>query len=227
MSEAPLLQMQEIASTKFDLNNISLDFIAKFIYNSISFDNNSITLEEVNKIIKNHTENIDEKKVLAVTNHKDAFLFVVNLVETNQVFDENALKDLHEILMRDICIGGLYRNVDISINGSNHTPPSHIKVYDRMKKYFDTIANHKGDELELVAYSHLQLAKIHPFLDGNGRLARLVLNYFLLKNHLLPVIILHTDKVRYHNYLEEYKVNKNIQPFIGYIKELEYKALGI
>ena len=114
--------------------------------------------------------------------------------------------------------GGLYRNVDISIKGSNHTPPSHIKVYDRMKKYFDTI-NQDGVELyEQIAFSHLQLAKIHPFLDGNGRCARLVLNYNLLKNGLKPIIIEANKKDEYFNYLEEFKVNKDILPFINFLK---------
>jgi Fic family protein len=131
---------------------------------------------------------------------------------------EDALKDLHQILMNDVNRGGLYRNVDISIKGSNHTPPSHIKVYDRMKKYFDTI-NQDGVELyEQIAFSHLQLAKIHPFLDGNGRCARLVLNYNLLKNGLKPIIIEANKKDEYFNYLEEFKVNKDILPFINFLK---------
>ena len=87
-----------------------------------------------------------------------------------------------------------------------------------MKKYFDTI-NQDGVELyEQIAFSHLQLAKIHPFLDGNGRCARLVLNYNLLKNGLKPIIIEASKKDEYFNYLEEFKVNKDITPFINFLK---------
>ena len=63
--------------------------------------------------------------------------------------------------------------------------------------------------------------KVHPFLDGNGRCARIVLNYQLIKNGLKPVVIRFEDKEQYFNLLEEFKVNKNIEPLIQYIKSLQ------
>lgn len=225
MNELPLTTMQEIASKKFDINNISHDFIASYIFHSLSFESNFYTFEEVKRIINNNLEGIDEKKVLHVTNHKNALFFVVNLIKTKQKLNENKLKDLHEILMSEVNIGGLYRNVDISIRGSNHTPPAHLKVYNRMKAYFANLEEYNEDVFEKIAYSHLQLDKIHPFLDGNGRLARLVLTYHLLDNGLMPIVIPHTDKSHYFECTEEFKVNKNIAPFMNYIIELEKKAL--
>ena len=122
--------------------------------------------------------------------------------------------------------GGLYRNVDISVKGSNHTPPSYIKVYDRMEKYINYIAEGpKDDVLEYISYCHLQLAKIHPFLDGNGRLARLVLNYELMSNGFAPVIITADERDKYHEVLEKFKVEKEIEPFKAYLKELELKSI--
>jgi len=226
MNELPLLEMQALASNYFDLNNISVDFIAKFIHSSLSFESDLMSLDEVKKLL-NEDVSDENKKNLLVQNHKNAFMYIVDLIKTNQQLEENKLKDLHEILMNEIGVGGLYRNVDISINGSNHTPPSHIKVYDRMKKYFDTITNFSGNVFELIAYSHLQLVKIHPFLDGNGRCARLMLTYQLMKHNLAPIVIPYTNKERYFSCIEDFKVNKNITPFIEYIKELEYKELNL
>lgn len=227
MNELPLATLQEIASTKFDINNICNNFVANYIFNSLSFESNFYTFEEVARIIANDLEGVDEKKVLHVTNHKNALFFVINLIKTNQKLNENKLKDLHEILMSEVNVGGLYRNVDISIRGSNHTPPAHLKVYNRMKTYFTNLDEHNGDVFEKIAYSHLQIDKIHPFLDGNGRLARLVLIYHLIDNGLMPIVIPHTEKSRYFAGTEEFKVNKNIVPFMNYIKELEMKTLGI
>ena len=62
--------------------------------------------------------------------------------------------------------------------------------------------------------------KVHPFIDGNGRCARIVLNYQLIKNGFNPVVIRFEDKDKYFDLLEEFKVNKNIEPLIEYIKEL-------
>ena len=174
--------------------------------------------ETVNAVFEDLEADVNEKEKKSIINAFNAFSFILNLLENKEELDENKLKDLHEIIMDGFGNGGLYRNVDISIKGSNHTPPSHIKVYDRMKKYFDTI-NQDGVELyEQIAFSHLQLAKIHPFLDGNGRCARLVLNYNLLKNGLKPIIIEASKKDEYFNYLEEFKVNKDITPFINFLK---------
>ena len=201
---------------KFVSDKLSKDFVEEFVYNTLSLEGNVITKEDVQKVMNG--ENIEEKKMTLITNSLNGVNFVLNLLEKEEPLTENKLKDLHEVIMSGICMGGLYRNVDISIKGSNHTPPSYIKVYDRMKKYFDTLAEENDNVLEKIAFSHLQLAKIHPFLDGNGRLARLVLNYELLLNGFKPVIIKADEKESYFDLLEEFKVNKNIEPFIEFLK---------
>ena len=205
---------------KFELSSslVSKDFLIDFVQNTLSLEGKPVCKETVNAVFEDLEADVNEKEKKSIINAFNAFSFILNLLENKEELDENKLKDLHEIIMDGFGNGGLYRNVDISIKGSNHTPPSHIKVYDRMKKYFDTI-NQDGVELyEQIAFSHLQLAKIHPFLDGNGRCARLVLNYNLLKNGLKPIIIEASKKDEYFNYLEEFKVNKYITPFINFLK---------
>jgi Fic family protein len=226
MTDLPLQRMQKAASGKFDINDIDSHFIANFIYNSLSFKTDLKGLEEVEHILNGKHEGISDETVTLVLNHLNGFNFIVDLVKNEKDFNENTLKDLHNVLLGGTENGGLYRNVDISIRGSNHTPPSHIKVYDRMKKYFDTLDNFEGCPFEKIAFSYVQLAKIHPFFLGNGRTARLVLNFHLMKAKLVPIIIPHSDKVNYFHCLEEFKVNKNIKPFKKYIKNIEEKTLG-
>ena len=197
---------------------ITIDFLVDFVYNSISFETSVVSLDEVSRIINGDVSNIEKTKITIINNNLNGFLFMLDLLEKEEAFTENKLKDLHEIIMKDLGVGGLYRNVDISVKGSNHTPPSHIKVYDRMKKYFDTINGPTDNIEEQIAFSHLQLMKIHPFLDGNGRCARIVLNYQLLKNNFSPIILDYSKKDEYFTCLEEFKVNKNILPFIDFIK---------
>lgn len=200
------------------ISSISNDFLVDFISNSISLDTTLVTKEQVQNILDGNTDNINERIVLLVNNYLDGFLYGVALATKNDIFTENDLKDIHEKIVNGFSNGGLYRNVDISIKGSNHTPPSFIKVYDRMKKYFDTINSDDLDVYYKIAFSHLQLMKIHPFLDGNGRLARVVLNCMLLHYSLKPIIIEHDKKDIYFDMVEEFKVNKNIEPFIEFIK---------
>lgn len=201
------------------LSTISNEFLVDFISNSISLDTAVVTPEDVQSIIDGNVEGLNPRVVSLVNNYLDSFLSSVALASKKEPFTENDLKDLHEKVVNGFANGGLYRNVDISIRGSNHTPPSFIKVYDRMKKYFDVINDESNDIYYNIAFSHLQLMKIHPFLDGNGRLARIVLNYMLIKYGLKPIIINYFDKEYYFNLLEEFKVNKNIEPFIEFLKE--------
>ena len=126
---------------KFELssNIISKDFLIDFVHNTLSIEGKPICKETVNAVFEDLEADVNEKEKKSIINAFNAFSFILNLLENKEELDENKLKDLHEIIMDGFGNGGLYRNVDISIKGSNHTPPSHIKVYDRMKKYFDTI----------------------------------------------------------------------------------------
>lgn len=202
-----------------EINENNKDFLVDFITNSISFETLPISKETVEKIFNNDFDNIDDKTILVVKNYLNGILYCKSLLKNNKELTENDLKDIHDKVVNGFSLGGLYRNVDISIKGSNHTPPSYLKVYDRMKKYFDMINDANNDMYYNIAFAHLQLMKIHPFLDGNGRVARIVLNYELEKNGLKPIIISYAEKDHYFDLLEQFKVNKDINPFIDYIKE--------
>ncbi len=224
MAEKEFEAMKKVAETHFTLDKINLDFVTDLVYNSLSFEKREITRNDVYNILSDNLIGLDEKIIKVTLNHRKAFAFLVDLITNNEELTESKLKDCHAILMDDN--GGLYRNVDISIHGSTHTPPSHLKVYTRMKQYFDVLVTHAGDPIEKIAYSHLQLAKIHPFLDGNGRLSRLVLNYYMLNAGLAPVIIPSKEKEKYFSLLEDYKVKKVQKPFIDYLISLEKDAIN-
>ena len=224
MIKCGLLDLKEKANALFNINNISHDLKVKLIYTSLAFEYPNISYSKVEDILNGKNNDAS----LLVNNQNNAFEYIVSLIKSGEELNENKLKDLHEILMKDILeVSGLYRNVDISIKGSNHTPPSHIKVYDRMGKYFDYLAQSPSDLLEYISFSHLQLAKVHPFLDGNGRCARLVLNYELMKNGFAPVYILPEERNEYYNTLEEFKVNKDSNPFKEFLLKIEARSLNL
>lgn len=189
------------------------------------------SLEEVVSIVHGHNVRIDETLKRSVYNHYRAYEQMLSYLEKdkNVELTEPMLKDLHATLTDGILeSGGLYRNVNIKISGSMHTPCDYVKVYDRMKKYFYDVNFNDKDDIEAIAYAHLQLAKIHPFLDGNGRLARLVLDFFLIKYGYTPISIPAKRRLEYFELLEEFKVNKNQVPFENFITELlnkEYDRL--
>lgn len=227
MAKCELLDALEQAKAKGSLLEISDEFLLNLVHSALSFDDNDLKIEEVKDVLNGQYIGVNSEKVRRITNQKNAFLRIVTMAKENINLSEDELKDLHQTLMEGFNIpGGLYRNVDISVKGSNHTPPSYIKVYDRMEKYFNYINEGPNDNVfEYISYCHLQLAKIHPFLDGNGRLARLVLNYELMSNGFAPVIITADERDKYHHALEQFKVEKEINPFKDYLKELELKSI--
>lgn len=228
MAKCELMAALEEAKAKGSLLEISEEFLINLVHSALSFDNNDLAIEEVENVLKGQYIGVNSDNVRRITNQKNAFLKIVDMAAKGIALTEDGLKDLHQILMEGFNIpGGLYRNVDISVKGSNHTPPSYVKVYDRMEKYINYIAEGpKEDVFEYISYCHLQLAKIHPFLDGNGRLARLVLNYELMSNGFAPVIITADERDKYHTVLEQFKVEKEITPFKDYLKELELKSIN-
>jgi len=217
----------ELAKQNADFTNVSEEFLINLVHSALSFDNPSLKREEVIKVLNSDVVGINPEIVRNVINQRNAFLQVLTMVKENVELNEDNLKDLHQVLSEGMPnVGGLYRNVNISVRGSNHTPCSHEKVYDRMNKYFTFIKEgSKADIMGYISYSHLQLAKIHPFLDCNGRLARLVLNYELMKNGFKPVIITVNEREQYFKVLEAFKVEKEIKPFIEFLTDLEIKSL--
>ena len=144
-------------------------------------------------------------------------------MKENKKFDEEKLKDIHEILVDGIFQGGVYRNVNINIFGATHQPPDYVKVYDRMAKFFRNLSEFEGTPLEKATYAHASIAKIHPFVDANGRLAKLVLNYFLMMHDYLPISIPLEQRETYIEKLEVFKTEKDLKPLHDFFKSLLVK----
>ena len=233
------MDMDLLAKQAYVLENLQLlpaeklkdyqeSFAITLAKNSSTIEGESITLAQVIQIVKGININGDSNLNRRVFNHYQAYQMVVERALKKEPLTDDFLKDVHEVLLDGIASGGLYRRVNIKVNGSNYIPCDYVKLYDRMGKFFYDLENFQGSPVELAAYTHLQIAKIHPFLDGNGRLARLMMNYQLISHDLLPVSISVKNKNEYFATLEEFKVNKNDRPFIEMLENLlnkEYDRL--
>ena len=137
--------------------------------------------------------------------------------------DEKIIKDIHAMLMQNIMVGGVYRNVDVYISGAQHTPPSPNEMYRQIKNFYADLS-WKGQQLnliELAAWTHAEFVKIHPYPDGNGRTSRLIMNYQLMANGFAPISIAKENRLDYFNALEAYAVEGDISPFAEMLAELE------
>ena len=131
------------------------------------------------------------------------------------------------MLMENILVGGVYRNVDVYISGAQHTPPSPNEMYRQVKDFYADLGWKGGvlDPIALAAWTHAEFVRIHPFPDGNGRTSRLLMNYQLLAQGFAPISIAKEARLAYYNALEAYAVAGDLQPFAAMIAALEEKQL--
>lgn len=204
------------------LEEIEKDFLNVFTYDQVSMEGrNKMPYESVKRLIElNDKSTFSEREIKEVLNHVKAYEEILNLTKTNDRLTEDNIKDIHQILEKDIQMGGVYRNLNIQIPGAIHQPPSYVKVYDRMKRMFNDLKDSPKTLFEEGIFIHANLSKIHPFLDANGRLSRLILNFYLIKSNYIPISIPLSKREEYFKNIEEFKVNKNIEPLKLFIIKL-------
>lgn len=224
---AKLVEIRNSNSEKL-FDNFDKAFEVDYAHNSTAIEGNTLTLIETKVLLEDEISvgNKSLREIYEVVNHNKAFAYVKKCISENKHLDENIVKDIHSILMENILVGGVYRNVEVRITGAKHKPPAPSEMYYQIKEFFSNI-NSKSDlnPIELAAWTHAEFVKIHPFIDGNGRTSRLIMNYQLMKNEFLPVSINTEDRLEYFNLLEEYAVNGNLVPFVDFIAKLEEQQL--
>lgn len=216
--------------TQSEINRIRHEFIIESCYNSNAIEGNTITLRET-ALILNDGITIAEKPVrehLDIIGYKDAFRFLYDIVSQNEPISERAIKDIHAlVLMSDAEHKGRYRNIPVRIMGADsQTSPPYLIEEHMAKMIADYHAKSKSSHpIEAVSWLHLQFESIHPFIDGNGRTGRLLLNFELMKHGLLPVDIKYSDRQRYYECFDIFHENQDVKGLARLIAEYEATEL--
>lgn len=191
------------------------DFLVRFTYNSNAIEGNTLSLRETNLILQDRVipSDINEKEYKEVVNGEKAMDF---MKKYEGKLNETFLLKIHKLLTENILkSAGNYRNHEVIIQGSNHIPPKPEKVSELMKKMFVWYNNNKNrfHPLEIAGLIHTKFVRIHPFTDGNGRTARIIMNFLLFKNNYPMFLIENTKRKQYYEALEESDAG-NDKPFI-------------
>ncbi len=212
------------------VQNYEQAFEVEYTHNSTAIEGNTLSLIET-KVLLEDKISIGGKRlreIYEVINHNKAYQYVKECIATEEPLNEKLVKDIHAILMENIMIGGIYRNVDVYISGARHTPPAPNHAYQQIKNFYADLPYKPAmNPLELAAWTHAEFVKIHPFVDGNGRTSRLIMNYQLLLNGFLPISIAKESRLDYFNALESYAVDANLNPFADFIAALEEQKLDL
>lgn len=197
---AELKQMRPLNET--ELKRLQEEFIIENTYDSNAIEGNTLTLRETALVLEGVT--IGEKPLkdhLEAIGHKEAFGYVMELAAANAPLSESVIKDIHAlVLMNDRENKGKYRSVPVRISGAQHVPPQPYLIAQQMETLLAEYADRKEHKhiIEAIAEFHLRFESIHPFIDGNGRTGRLILNLELIKAGLLPVNVKFSDRRKYY-----------------------------
>lgn len=184
-------------------------FRTQHIFHSAGIEGNRLTLQETMLVLKEGVT-ISEKSIhdtVEVKNLGVAFDFFYELAQQDTAISENYIKQIHQLVVGNdpYLNAGNYRNVGVIITGSEHTPPEPFEVPFKMQELMDWLNENFDQEnpIVLAAVAHHEMAKIHPFADGNGRTARLLLNFILLKKGYPICSIKRTERPRYYEAMSE------------------------
>src|SRR5690554_6838073 len=199
--------------------------IVEWTYNSNAMEWNTLTLSETKVVLEGIT--IGGKSMvehLEAINHREAILFIEDLVANREPLSEWNIKKIHTLILKEIdnINAGKYRSENVVISGAKHIPPKHYEIGVLMQKLMVEYKNEWKVLHPVVRATllHGEFVKIHPFIDGNGRTSRLLLNLELMKNGYPPIIIKNEERARYYDVLDLAHTTMNYQPFIELVSKL-------
>lgn len=215
-----------------EIKRLKDEFVIENTYNSNAIEGNTLTLRETALILQEGIT-IAEKPLkdhLEVIGHKDAFEYVMALTDKSEPLAERVIKDIHSlVLMNDNLNRGIYRSVPVQILGALHTPPQPYLVAKQMEELLLNYPTWRDNAniIECVSRFHIEFESIHPFIDGNGRTGRLILNFELMKAGLLPVNIKFTDRRNYYTCFDFYYENqKDVSMLANLVADYEIAELS-
>ena len=187
--------------TPGEVERLAREFMIDFTYNSNAIEGNTLTLKETALALEGMT--IDQKPLkdhMAAVGHKDASYFICDLVKDRTPLSESVIKQIHSLVLADKPLDrGVYRRVPVRIMGAKQDPVQPYLIEPKMNDLMQQYAADERNIVEKLADLHIAFETIHPFIDGNGRTGRLIINLELMKAGYPPIDIKFTDRMRYYD----------------------------
>ena len=214
---------------KETLKSLKESINLEWTYNSNGIEGNTLTLRETQVVLEGITVGGKSiKEHLEAINHEKAILYLDDLVKEKNPITEWNIKNIHQLILKDIDNenAGRYRKENVTIKGATHIPPDYLKLPELMEKL---ILNYNTwneyHPIIKAALLHGELVKIHPFVDGNGRTSRLLMNLDLMNSGYNPVIIKKESRLKYYEALDKAHTTGNYTDFVKLVTGLEIEML--
>ena len=216
--------------SKETLKSLKESINLEWTYNSNGIEGNTLTLRETQVVLEGITVGGKSlKEHLEVINHEQAILFLDDLIKDKKPITEWNIKNIHQLVLKEIDDdnAGRYRDENVKIKGATHIPPDYLIVPELMEKLIINYEDWKKyHPIIRAALLHGELVKIHPFVDGNGRTSRLVMNLSLMNSGYLPVIVKKEKRLEYYNALDKAHTTGDYTDFVKLVNELEIEMLN-
>ena len=209
--------------TPGEVERLRKEFMVEFTYNSNAIEGNTLTLKETAMVLEGMT--IDQKPLkdhLEAIGHVQAFEYIQTIAETDCALNEIIIKNIHSLVLIDRREDrGIYRRIPVKIMGAYTEPVQPYMIEPKMTELIE--ANKEREQtihvIERIARFHLEFEGIHPFIDGNGRTGRLILNLELIRNGFPPINVKFTDRKRYYDAFDAFYRDDDAGAMIDLIAE--------
>ncbi|WP_100404048.1 Fic family protein [Bacillus sp. FJAT-42315] len=209
---------------KYMVKSLREKLLLEWTYNTNAIEGNTLTLNETKVVLEGITVGGKTmREHLEVINHREAIRYVEEIVQCAEELSEWQIKGLHRLVLKGIDdeYAGVYRDQQVFIAGAKHTPPAHYLIKEQMESLMEWYES-EGQHLHPVtrgAMLHAIFVGIHPFIDGNGRTSRLLLNLELMKEGFPPVIIKVENRLAYYEALDKAHTVEDHSDFIDLVKK--------
>ena len=233
LNEIDELKLKLDRFREFDSYRITQALELEYTFESNRIEGNTLTLRETDLVI-NEGLTISGKSMrehLEAINHQEAIAYIKHLMEKNSSINEREVLSIHNLILRGIHPedAGRYRRVQVMIKGSSYMPPQPYLVSKEMEDFFIWYETNKNSlhPIVLAAEVHERIVTIHPFIDGNGRTSRLIMNLILLQSGYVIANIKgdYDSRMRYYNTLETAQTTNNKEDFLLFVAQIEKESL--
>lgn len=194
--------------TAGEVKRLQDEFMIEFTYNSTAIEGNTLTLKETAMVLEGVT--IDQKPLkdhLEAVGHKDAFLYIQDIAGQEVPLSEFVIKNIHALVLMDKPEDrGVFRRIPVRIVGAYTEPVQPYLIEPKLTELLAVNEERKltMNPIERIARFHLEFEGIHPFIDGNGRTGRLIMNLELIREGYPPINVKFTDRRKYYDAFDAY-----------------------
>jgi Fic family protein len=205
---------------KYTVKSLREKLLLEWTYNTNAIEGNTLTINETKVVLEGITVGGKTlREHLEVLNHRDAITYVEEIVQKGEPLSEWQVKNLHRLVLKGIDdeYAGVYRDQQVFISGAKHIPPAPFLIKEEMEQlmaWYEQAETKKLHPVARGAMLHAIFVGIHPFIDGNGRTSRLLLNLELMKDGFPPIVIKVESRIAYYEALDKAHTQKEYDDFI-------------